>query len=180
MMWIVFDTETTGLTYHPAANIHLQPRIIEFAAVFIDCERGQVCDERSILINPLIDLTAEITRITGLKTEDLLDKPTFPEVLPTIAGYFEMADRAVAHNYQFDESMLRNDCVRCGLPMLKMPDGLCTVQLYHEEFGYGPKLVDLYKAKMGRALAQTHRALDDANALAEIIIKEQLWTLFPN
>lgn len=182
MKLLVFDTETTGLIHHPLAELSVQPRIIEFAAVLIDSGLEAPVDELSILINPLIPITAEITGITGITDKMVADAPAFPEVAARLSDFFGAADVMVAHNFQFDETMLRNELRRHALleGFRWPPRGVCTVQLFAEEFGYNPKLTELYAAKMGRPLAQTHRAMDDVRALADIVTKERLWEIFPN
>jgi DNA polymerase III epsilon subunit-like protein len=179
MKILVWDTETTGLTLHPQAELELQPQIIEFAAAMVDGEAG-VVEKFTTLINVSVPVTAEITKITGITPEMLVGQPTFPEVFERIAELFAAADAHLTHNLQFDRAMMHNDCTRHSL-MLMLPEReLCTIQLYTEEYGRMPKLTELYEAKVGHPLAQTHRAMDDVDALVEIVTKEQLWNLFPN
>jgi len=52
---------------------------------------------------------------------------------------------------------------------------ICTVQEYHHLFGKRPKLTALYEHIIGRPLAQTHRALDDAMAVFEILDKDNFF-----
>jgi DNA polymerase III epsilon subunit-like protein len=180
---LVWDTETTGLTLHPSADLAAQPRIIEFACMTIDSARGAVVSEHSVLINPLQRITEEITKITGITNEMIADAPNFVQALPLIAAQFTRAREGamLAHNLEFDETMLRNELRRALITGFDWPKhGICTVQLYTEEWGRNPKLTELYERKMGHKLAQTHRALDDVRALTEIVIQERLWELYPD
>jgi DNA polymerase III epsilon subunit-like protein len=179
MKILVWDTETTGLTLHPQAELALQPQIIEFAAAMVDGEEG-VVERFSTLINVSVPVTAEITKITGITPEMLVGQPTFPQVAARIAELFAAAGAHLTHNLQFDRAMLLNDCARHSVAIALPERELCTIQLYTEEYGRMPKLTELYEAKIGHPLAQTHRAMDDVNALVEIVTKEQLWNLFPN
>jgi DNA polymerase III epsilon subunit-like protein len=175
---IVFDTETTGLTLHPDAPLSAQPRCIEFGAVLLSAETGEITEEISILINPRVHITEEITKITGLTDEDVAEAGTFPEVLPQIERAFALARTVVAHNLPFDRTILRAELARMDRTMFPWPRReVCTVGLYREDWGRNPKLLELYAAIMGRPLAQTHRALDDARALAEIVREARLWDL---
>jgi len=45
---------------------------------------------------------------------------------------------------------------------------LCTVQEHAEEWGFRPKLTQLYEHYTGEALQQTHRALDDVRGLVVV------------
>lgn len=178
----VIDWETTGLTLHPDVSAEKQPRAIEFGGVLLSAEDGgdECClvEEASILINPALALDADITRITGLTDADLADAPAFAAVLPQLVRFFGSADLVVAHNLPFDRSILRGELARLGVVEFPWPaKELCTVGLYAPEWGRNPKLTELYARVIGKPLAQTHRALDDVKALAEIVIKEKLWQL---
>lgn len=183
MKLLVWDTETTGLTLHPSADLTVQPRIIEFACALVDGEVGGIIEDYSTLINPGVPITEEITRITGITDAMVKDAPTFAAAMQFIAPFFTRAREgaSLAHNLEFDEAMLRNEMRRAAITGFDWPQArLCTVQLYTEEWGRNPKLTELYERKMGRPLAQTHRALDDVRALAEIVIKERLWEICRN
>lgn len=177
MTTIVFDTETTGLTLHPHAPITKQPRMIEFGAALLD-DTGQVVETASILINPQEEITEEITKITGIKTADVADAPTFAQVLPQIKRIFACADTVMAHNLPFDRAILKGELGRIHCLDFPWPEReLCTVGLYKDAWGRNPKLLELYAHVLGKPLAQTHRALDDVMALVEIIQKEELWSI---
>ena len=181
MKIVVFDTETTGLTLHPRAALELQPRIIEFAAAIVDGEQGGIVEEYSALINPDVHIDEEINRITGITDEMVRDAPRFEGVVADIADFFRKADAMLAHNFEFDDAMLRNELRRARLNDFPFPKtGLCTVQLYAEEWGRNPRLTELYERKIGHPLKQTHRALDDVRALCAIVIKEKLWEICRN
>lgn len=175
---LAFDTETTGLTLHPDADVRKQPKMIEFGGVLFSLDDGSVVDEVSILINPSEPITAEITKITGITDDDVRDAPTFLAALPQLRRVFAAASAVVAHNLPFDRSIVRGELARNGVQHFVWPaKEMCTVGVYRDEWGKNPKLTELYEAVMGRPLAQTHRALDDVKAMVEIIQKEQLWRL---
>jgi DNA polymerase III epsilon subunit-like protein len=176
-MIIVFDTETTGLTLHPRAPAEKQPRMIEFGAVLLDRD-GSVVEEAGMLCNPQEPITPEITKITGLTDADVADAPTFEQLLPQLVRLFGEASCVVAHNLPFDRAIIRGELMRLGVTDFPWPvNEFCTVQLYADEWGRNPRLIELYAAVMGEPLAQTHRALDDVLALVKIIQKEQLWNV---
>lgn len=176
MITLVYDTETTGLLKPEVSDLAQQPKIIEFAVVAIDQSYERV-SEHSWLIYPGEDITPEITKITGLKNEDLRGQPTFIEVLPEIEDAFIGKHRLMAHNLPFDMGMLTNELKRIGRQHAfpYPPNQVCTVQLAADLiFGRRAKMTELYEKTMGKPLAQTHRALDDVNALVEII-SAQRW-----
>lgn len=173
---LAYDTETTGLTLHPDADVEKQPKMIEFGGVMLSLDDGSIIEEISLLVDPREPLTEEITKITGLRDEDLKGAPTFLQVLPTLRRLFSNAQVLVAHNLPFDKSIIRGELARNGIQHFAWPPrDLCTVGLYKDIWGRNPRLIELYADVMGRPLAQTHRALDDVKALVEIIQKEEIW-----
>lgn len=163
---IVFDTETTGLIEHEALPLEKQPRIIEIGAVLMI--GGKEVDHFSSLVNPGVPLSPEITRITGLRDEDLKDAPVFIELYGALYRFFEKADDVVAHNCRFDQMMLVFELRRVGL---------------EHNFAYPQRWIDSRTVYPGRLQkwaaerdptfsAQTHRALDDARLLARLYDNE--------
>jgi DNA polymerase III epsilon subunit-like protein len=178
MLGICWDNESTGLCLHPDARISLQPYITEVGGALID-ERGEVLEELSLLIKPPIPVSEEITKITGITNEMLEGQPTFEEAYPRIKAIIEKADVFICHNEPFDRFLLELELQRAGINDFCWPTHrLCTVQAYYEQYGKRPRLVELYEDVIGRPLAQTHRALDDVKALAEVVVKEQLLTYY--
>ncbi len=173
MISLVFDTETTGLPLPSSAPLDKQPRIIELALTLV--EDGSVLGRNSWLINPQQPLEAVITKITGLKDEDLVDKPTFPEVYEEIKLVFSKANILYAHNAPFDVSLLTFELQRMKVDDFPWPqETVCTVQEFKHLFGYRPSMIKLYEKILGKPLAQTHRAQDDVDALVEILMKAGL------
>lgn len=175
MSALVFDWETTGLLLHAAAPLELQPRAIEFGGVLVGGD-GRVLAEFGSLIDPGEQITAEITKITGITNDDLRAAPRFAGVLPRIKELFAAADLMIAHNLSFDMTILQLELRRhAALEGFPWPSAsLCTVEAFAPLWGRRPKLTELYLHVMDRPLAQTHRALDDVRALAEIVVKEGL------
>ena len=175
---LAWDTETTGLILHPAAAPHKQPRIIEFGGVLMSLEDGSVTEEFSWLIHPEELVSAEITKITGITNENLVGKPHFHEQLPQLRAVFRRADVMVCHNTPFDRAVLAGELVRMAVKDFPWPrKHHCTMAMYTPQWGRNPKLKELYADVMGRPLDQTHRGLDDAKAMVEIIQKEELWRI---
>ena len=166
----VFDTETTGLPYHPSVSLDKQPRIIEFAARIIT-ESGPTNETLYFICNPFRELEPIITKITGLNQEDVNSEPPIGEFMDDIQAFFNGADGLVAHNLPFDTTLLWLEVLRAGReeewqwPCIHV----CSAQTYLPYFGSRPKLIKLYEHFTGKKYAQTHRALDDVDALCEAI-----------
>ena len=177
---LVWDTETTGLTLHPSAAPHKQPRLIEFGGVLLSRETGETVEEFSWLIHPEELVSAEITKITGITNENLVGKPHFHEQLPQLRAVFRRAGAMVCHNTPFDRAVVASELVRMAVKDFPWPPEnkhFCTMAMYTPEWGRNPKLKEVYLSVMGRPLEQTHRGLDDAKAMVEIIQKEKLWEI---
>jgi DNA polymerase-3 subunit epsilon len=173
---LIFDTETTDLLKPSTADLKSQPKIIEIGLIEVHAVDGHatIFDEVSWLIHPGETITAETTKITGLTNDDLAGKPSFVDILPELERKFLGIDGLVCHNLPFDLGMLVTELRRAGREHAfpYPPKQLCTVSAYTFLKGHNLKLTDLYKHVMGKELQQTHRALDDARALAEIVLKE--------
>ncbi len=176
MRALVFDTETTGLPLHPDAPLELQPRVIEFGGLLVDCATGDEVQSWSLIINPKQTLDPVITKITGLTDADLVDAPAFGDVWPVLREAFEAADFVVAHNAPFDTSLIDFELRRLGVSDFAWPMAVCTVQEVAESWGKRPKLIDLYQALTGQEFAQKHRALDDVRHLARVCVELGLFS----
>lgn len=172
MKFLVFDTETTGIPKHPNAKDAIQPRMIEFAGVIVD-EKGKWLDEYVQLFDPKVKLESVITKITGLTDHDLRGEPSFADCIGPLENLFRDADALVAHNLPFDSTMMELELKRCGYldawPWPKV--NICTVQEHFEEYGKRPRLIELYEDTFGKPLDQTHRALDDVEALVDVCVE---------
>lgn len=175
MKAIVFDTETTGLTKPSGVPLSQQPKIIEFGARKVNLETGDI-EDLNQLINPQEPLEEIITKITGLTDEDLKDAPVFGDFLPTAEEFFKDGDFLIAHNAQFDQSLLTFELQRLNYVTFPWPRHIiCTVQEYRPRYGKYMKMEALYEDIMGQPLKQTHRALDDVIALYDLLMKDDFF-----
>ena len=165
----VFDFETTGFVLHPASKDSVQPRMIEAGLAVVD-QSGEVLESLEQLINPGMQISDEITKVTGITNDDLVGQPRFADVWPQMREKFDQCDIALAHNLPFDYNVLRLELERHQIIDFTWPQYLiCTVEENIMQWGRRPKLVDWYKDTFDEKLAQTHRALEDVLALVEII-----------
>jgi len=169
-MNLVFDTETTGLVKHPNSKDEVQPRIIEWAGCVCDAS-GHIVREQVWLINPGCEISEEITNITGIDNAMVKDAPRFTKVVDQIEAFIYEAggvNQTIAHNVNFDISMMGLEYARLKRALPQMGRLLCTVEENQPFYGFRPPLTLIYEDLMGHPLAQTHRALDDVHALVEV------------
>ena len=158
--YTVLDIETTG-------GLAKRDRITEIAIVRTDGET--ILDTYESLINPGRSIPSEITRITGITDEMVADAPYFFQVAKEIVQWTEDAI-FVAHNVRFDYSFIQQAFAELGYTFSKKQ--LCTVRLARTVFP-GLKsysLGNLIK-HFGIAVNARHRALDDALATTQILLK---------
>lgn len=178
MIFAPFDFETTGLPFHPNAELRDQPRAIEFACLLTDGEK--VIDSYEFLCNPHKPLEAIINRITGLKDEDLLDEPDFVAFVPQIRDYFGRADAIISHNLTFDKFIMSSELRRVGMTLrdVNWPAiEICTVEQTFHQYGRNMKLTELYNELVGEYV-QKHRAIDDVKQLNELCLTLGVYNVF--
>lgn len=148
--YVVLDTETTGLSPD-------KEKIIEIAIAKIS--DGAVVDKYESLVNPGKNLSARITKLTGLTDADLADAPQFSAIAKQIVDFIGN-NVVLAHNAPFDLTFLCNEFSACGLtPHFVYLD---TVQVAKKAY---PDLknhkLETLIAELNLADKQTHRAMDD-------------------
>ncbi len=84
-----------------------------------------------------------ITKITGLKNEDLIKHPSFLDQRQKVRDFFSKADASIAHDLPFDKLMLTCDLARgkLGLEEVNFPSlDTCTVEESAPLFGHRMRL----------------------------------------
>lgn len=104
--YVVFDLETTGLDPKDGNSI------IEIGAVRV--KNNQIIDRFDELINPGIELSEEITRITSITNEMLIGKDNEENVMKRFIEWAK-DDILVAHNAKFDLSFVNMACFKYNL-----------------------------------------------------------------
>lgn len=159
-VYAVIDVETTGGT---AGN----DRITEIGLVKL--QYGQEIARFSTLINPQRRIPRFISNLTGISDAMVASAPCFADIA---AELWQLLQGCifVAHNVRFDYGFIRAEFARCGYP-LQLPQ-LCTVV---ESRRYFPGLVSYslgnLAAHFAIPLTQHHRALADAVAAAELLLR---------
>ena len=164
--YVVCDVETTGLSPH-------YNRITEISLVKI--QDGEITDKFSTLVNPKQHIPREITYLTGITNEDVIDKPVFDDVAPKIIKFFEDINFEntvfVGHNVSFDYKFVSESFNRLDEPVKFTVKTLCTCKLAR-------RLLRQLKSKslgnvseyLGIKMDRKHRAFDDTLATAKILL----------
>ena len=172
MLHAVFDTETTDLIKNSLQPLEHQPRIIEFFGLLLDDEQEfKEVESINLLINPGIDISAEVTRITHITDEMVKDKPKFSEVEPLIAAYFKKADVVVAHNVTYDMDVVNFEYKRLKKDCFWPWERICTVEATEHFKGHRLNLNALHTELFGKGFEGAHRAETDVRALARCYVE---------
>ena len=158
--FVVFDIETTG--FSPVEN-----RIIEIGAVKV-CG-GQIVDHFSSFVNPEVPIPFEIEKLTGISDDTVVGARKIEEVLPEFLAFCEGC-MMVAHNASFDMGFIMENCNRQGIVHdFTYIDtvGIARVMLP----GLKKHTLDAVAKALMVSLENHHRAVDDAEATAEIFVK---------
>ena len=158
--FVVFDIETTG--FSPVNN-----RIIEIGAVKVS--GGEISDRFSSFVNPDVPIPFEIEKLTGINDSMVMGAPFIEEVLPEFLAFCKDAV-LVAHNANFDMSFIKENALRQNIRrQFTYVDtvGIARILLPHQ----AKHTLDAVAKTMGVSLENHHRAVDDAEATAEIFVK---------
>jgi DNA polymerase-3 subunit alpha len=164
-MIIALDVETTGLLAPNASPIEMQPHIIELCAIKFN-EQGEQIGEYLTRIKPPIELTEVITKITGIRDKDLVNSPSFIEILDDLSEFFVGCYVMTGHNLAFDRDVLANELIRYDrlLTFPWPPRQICTVMESFNINGYRLSLAKLHRYLFNEDFANAHSAKADVLA----------------
>ena len=158
--FVVFDLETTGFS-------PIKDKIIEIGAVKV--ENGKITERFSTFVNPKVPIPFEITKLTSITDQMVLDAPDIETVLPQFLEFVGDAV-LVAHNAGFDVGFIEQNCRYQDIqPDFTSVDTVAMARIL---------LPTLSKYKLNVvanalhiSLENHHRAVDDAEATAEIFVR---------
>lgn len=167
MREIVFDTETTGLSFSGG------DRMVEIGCVelFNRVETGRTfhayyCPERA--------MPAEAFAVHGLSDVFLSDKPLFAAAVEALLEFIGDAP-LVAHNAGFDFSFLNGELERCGRVAVCRTRMVDTLQIARARHPGAKHTLDALCGRYGidRSHRVLHGALLDAQLLAQVYVELQ-------
>lgn len=160
--WVVVDVETTG------GSPRHGHRVTEVAAVCVS--GGEISHTYATLVNPERRIPSMITALTGITNQMVRDAPPFCDVVDELNEVLQ-GRVFVAHNAAFDWGFLCSEMERAIGARL---DGrrLCTVRLSRRLLPELPsRSLDSLAHYFGLQIESRHRALDDAVATAELLLR---------
>ncbi|HEX3453156.1 MAG TPA: exonuclease domain-containing protein, partial [Gaiellaceae bacterium] len=160
--FVVFDLETTGLSARSSL-------ICEIGAVRV--RALEPADSFQTFVRTGAPLPAPIHAITGIRDEDLLDAPGITAATRAFLAFVGDAT-LVAHNARFDVSFLDRQLERLTGRRLAAP-ALDTAALARRLLAGRLRRAGLASLAhfYGTSVAPCHRALPDAQATAEVLVR---------
>ncbi len=158
--FVVFDLETTGFSA-------IKNRIIEIGAVKV--VNGKITERFSSFVNPKVPIPFRIEKLTGINDSMVMDAETIEEILPR---FLEFASDSVmvAHNAGFDMSFIQKNAEDIGEEIdYTVVDTVEMSRILVPEIS--KYTLDSVAKALNVSLENHHRAVDDAEATAEIFIK---------
>ncbi|MGO9833521.1 MAG: exonuclease domain-containing protein [Polyangiaceae bacterium] len=164
----LLDVETTGRD----ASVD---RIVEVGIAI--ARGGEIVERRNWLVNPGRPIPQEASDVHKITDDAVKDSPAFEavagEIVATLAGCVP-----AAYNAAFDRAFLGNELARCGLSTEGLPSALrkdvewVDPLVWARELQQGEKSRALSEvaARLGIALENAHRAIDDAEAALRVLL----------
>ncbi len=191
MNHLFFDTETTGFIRKLPDNDPQQPHLVQLAALLVS-DDGTDLGNMNVLVRPdgwtIPDVVANIHGVTTARA--LADGLTIATVMDLFHGLYERADTLIAHNLDFDCSVMRVVYARHNItPPVRSLAKFCTMKTttpilqLPKKRGSGfkwPKLQELHKFLFGgEEFADAHDALVDIRATAKCYFELKRQNLIP-
>ena len=166
---LVFDTETTGLRFG-------EDEIIQFSAAVVAVQNGAVAITEEIDLLLLLpegkSVPPEITRLTGITTEEILEKGIpRQQACREISALMDGNTLLCAYNAHFDLSFLYHLFLGHGDPgCLKGKDKLDLLTVYRDRRDYPHRLSSAIEAyHLQDKVRNSHRADQDTLATVQVM-----------
>ena len=185
-MYLIFDTETTGLPKNwkaPITDTDNWPRCIQIAWQLHD-EMGELIEDQNYLIKPdNFEIPYESQKIHGISTELAIEEGnSLDEVLEKFNQSLEKASFVIGHNVSFDINVIGCEFYRQqlknSLSSKKLLDTCTedTALLCELPGGRGgkyklPTLIELHEFLFDTSFKEAHNATADVEATARCFLE---------
>ena len=165
MREIVFDTETTGLSFSGG------DRLVEIGCVEL-LNRVETGRTFHAYFNPERMMAAEAQAVHGLSDAFLSDKPLFADKVEELLEFLGDAP-LIAHNAGFDFGFLNGELGKCGRVAIAMERMVDTLTMARSRHPGAKHTLDALCTRYGidRSHRVLHGALLDAQLLAQVYVE---------
>ena len=180
-MYLVFDTETTGLPHNktaPVEDLDNWPRLVQIAWQLHD-STGKLLSQGNHIVKPEgFTIPFNAAKIHGISTDRALEAgEPLSEVLEKFSVDVKIAKVLVGHNIEFDNKIIGAEYLRARQEnlLVDFPNSDTsteTVQFCQLPGGPGgglkqPRLIELYEKLFGEKFEDAHDAACDVDATAK-------------
>ena len=195
-MYLIFDTETTGIPRNktaPITDLDNWPRVVQLAWQLHD-KHGRLLSQQNYIIKPDgFDIPYKAEQVHGISTKRALEEGhDLKTVLELFIKDLESTRLLVGHNIEFDISILGAEFIRQALDTKfilerdKIDTGIASTEFCQMSGGIGgklkmPRLVELHEKLFGKDFGDAHDASYDVAATARCyfgLIKQKVVSPF--
>ncbi|RZJ37306.1 MAG: PHP domain-containing protein, partial [Chryseobacterium sp.] len=184
-MYLVFDTETTGLPKNfnaPLSDSDNWPRMVQIAWQLHD-DDGNLLENQDYIIKPEgYDIPFNAARIHGITTKIANDEGRdLEEILNEFSKVLERVRVVSGHNVEFDYNIVGAEFFRKNIQdnlQVKPKADTMILGTDYCQLGGGrggryksPKLEELYEKLYGHKFDEAHNAAADVNATAQVFFE---------
>lgn len=185
-MFLIFDTETTGLPRNynaPLSDSDNWPRMVQIAWQLHD-NKGNLLQHDSIIVRPEgYTIPFNAVQIHGITNERALEEgQDLKGILGRFMGAVRDCNYLCGHNVEFDINIIGAELLRCGLPNVFEGKGVIdtkndqTTEFCAIPGGKGgkfkwPTLTELYRKLFNDTFAEAHNAAFDVTATAKVFFE---------
>jgi len=180
-MYLIFDTETTGIPHNksaPITDLENWPRLVQLAWQLHD-RKGKLLSHNSFIIKPDgFDIPFKAEQVHGISTQRAQNEGTpIREVISIFLSDIERTQLLIGHNIEFDINIIGAELIRLSIqPELfinlpRLDTGIVSTEYCQLAGGIGgklkmPKLSELHEKLFGKGFVDAHDAAYDVDATA--------------
>ena len=154
-----FDLETTGISI-------TKDRIVEISILKVYPDGKE--ESKTWLVNPEMNIPAEVVEIHGISNEDVANKPTFKALAKDIYNMVKDSDLGGFNSNRFDIPLLAEEMLRAGIDFdMKSRLAVDVQTIFHKM--EQRTLVAAYKFYCNKNLEGAHSAAADTNATYQVL-----------
>lgn len=180
-MYLIFDTETTGVPHNktaPITDLNNWPRLVQLAWQLHDAN-GKLIARQNFIVKPDgFDIPYKAEQIHGISTKRALEEGhDLNTVLDAFVGDLGKTSLLVGHNIEFDINIIGAEFIRkqreteSFLQLEKVDTGIASTEFCQLAGGIGgklkmPRLIELHEKLFGKGFGDAHDASYDVAATA--------------
>lgn len=191
-MYLIFDTETTGIPHNktaPITDLDNWPRLVQLAWQLHD-HKGQLLSQHSYIIRPDgFDIPFKAEQIHGISTKRAQEEGIeLSKVMAIFHKDLDTTQLLIGHNIEFDINIIGAEYIRQSskpdffLSLKRLDTGIASTEYCQLKGGIGgrlkmPRLNELHQKLFGKDIEDAHDAAYDVDATARSffgLIKEKV------